>query len=251
MMRIGFEVHALDSCESTNDCAAALARHGAAEGTVVTARSQTRGRGTKGRAWHSPPGAGLYMSIVLRPPGTDFSLLPLAVGLGVREGILEATGLAVGLKWPNDLVWNGRKLGGILCEAGGSEGGGRFAVAGIGLNLTQQEGDFPGDIRATASSLRMAGARDESLERLAAAVWAGLDLRYADFRGGRTREILDAYRTASSFREGAVLTLRLGEGAEVRGRWAGFDDRGWLVLDLPDGRAAFFSAEAVSVDLPG
>jgi len=251
MMRIGCKVDARESCESTNDCAAELARNGAEEGAVVIARAQTRGRGTKGRVWHSPPGAGLYMSVILWPVRTDLSPLPIAAGLGVRDGIFEAAGLQVGLKWPNDLVWGGRKLGGILCEAGASGSGGRFAVVGIGLNLDQEEGDFPEDIRPTAVSLRMAGGWDGSVERLASAVCAGLDRRYADFRDGRTRELIESYRAASTFSEGTVLTLRRADGGVVRGRWAGFDERGGLVLDLPDGRAAFFSAEAVSVERSG
>jgi len=250
-MRVGSKVHALESCESTNDCAAELARNGAEEGTVVVSRTQTRGRGTKGRAWHSPPGYGLYISVILRPYRADLCLLPLAAGLGVRDGILDAAGLRIGLKWPNDLVWRNRKLGGILCEASGSEGAGRFAVVGVGLNLSQEEGDFPEDIRSTAASLRMAGGWDGNVERLTSAIWAGLDGRYAAFREGRARELLESYRAASSFTEGTVLTLRRGDGAAVRGRWAGFDERGGLVLDLPDGRAAFFSAEAVTVEDAG
>ncbi|MBN2206974.1 MAG: biotin--[acetyl-CoA-carboxylase] ligase, partial [Candidatus Aminicenantes bacterium] len=208
-------------------------------------------RGTKGRVWHSPPDGGLYMSVILRPPGADLSLLPLAAGLGVRDGILDAAGISVGLRWPNDLVWRGLKIGGILCEAGGSGGAGRFAVVGVGLNLSQQPDDFPEEIRAKAASLRMAGGRYGDVQRLASAVWAGLDRRYAVFRDGRSRELIEAYRAASSFGAGAVLTLRRGDGEAVRGRWAGFDDRGGLVLELPDGRSAFYSAEEVTVEDAG
>lgn len=192
------------------------------------------------------------MSVVLRPPlGADMSLLPLAVGLGVRDGLLEAAGIRVGLKWPNDLVWRGLKLGGILCEAGGSGNGGRFAVAGIGLNLGQRPEDFPEEIRAKAASLRMAGGWSGDVSRLLASVWAGLDRRYADFLDGRTHDLIEAYRAASSFGTGAVLTLRRGDGETVRGRWAGFDDRGGLVLELPGGRSAHYSAEAVTVEDAG
>lgn len=250
-MKIGAEVQSFESCVSTNDLAKEMALAGAGEGTVVTARSQTRGRATKGRSWHSPEGRGLYMSVILRPETSDLALLPLAAGLGIREGIYDVAGVRVSLKWPNDLVWNKRKLGGILCEARSGEDTQRFAVLGIGLNLTQEEGDFPEELRASAASLRMAGGRDEDAKRLISGLCEGLDRWCGAFREGRTHEILDAYRAAASFIRGDFLTLRRSDGGSVKGRWAGFDDRGGLILDLPDGRAVFFSADAVSVESIG
>jgi len=250
-MKIGAKVFAHQSCGSTNDLAREMALSGEEEGTVVTARAQTQGRGTKGRTWHSPAGGGLYMSVILRPPAADLSLLPLAAGLGVRDGILDAGGVRTRLKWPNDLVWNKRKLGGILCEARGGDGPDRFAVLGIGLNLTQDERDFPEDIRAAAASLRMAGGWDGDEQRLFSGLCAGIERWYGVFRDGRARDILDAYRDAASFAPGDVIILRRDDGASLRGRWAGFDDRGGLVLDLPEGRAVFFSAEAVSLEDAG
>jgi BirA family biotin operon repressor/biotin-[acetyl-CoA-carboxylase] ligase len=250
-MRIGAKVHAHQSCGSTNDLAKDLALSGVEEGTVVTARTQTRGRGTKGRSWHSPADMGLYLSVILRPLSADLSLLPLAAGLGVREGLIEASAVPVALKWPNDLIWNKRKLGGILCEARGGDGPNRFAVLGVGLNLTHEERDFPEDFRATAASLHMAGGWDGNEQRLLSRLYDGLERWYGAFRESRVRDILDAYRDAACFAPAAVLTLRRNDGGVVRGRWAGFDDRGGLVLDLPEGRAVFFSADTVSLEDAG
>jgi BirA family biotin operon repressor/biotin-[acetyl-CoA-carboxylase] ligase len=250
-MRIGGCLHARQSCESTNDLARDLALSGAEEGTAVTARTQTRGRGTKGRGWYSPPGQGLYLSVILRPGRADFPLLPLASGLGVRAGLLEVTSLPVRLKWPNDIVWEGKKLGGILCEARCGPGPDRFAVLGIGLNLIQQETDFPGELRGRAASLCMAGGWDGDEPRLLSAIFDGLDRWYGALKEGRNSEILGAYRDAASFAPGAVLTVRRADGGAVQGRWAGFDDRGGLVLDSPGGRAVLISADEIAVEEAG
>ena len=106
---------------STNDVAAALADRGEPEGTVVVADAQSAGRGRHGRAWASPPGAGLYMSTLTRPAAHAVGLLTIAAGVAIAEGIQAATGLQPQLKWPNDIYMDGRKLAGILAEAGTSE----------------------------------------------------------------------------------------------------------------------------------
>lgn len=149
----------LESCLSTNDEAKRLARDGAPAGTVVVAAEQTAGRGTRGRAWHSPPGLGLYLSIVLRPPIPDLAGLPLRAAWAVRDAVRAATGVAAEVEPPNDLVLGGRKLGGILCESAFEGGRLEFAVVGIGLNLDHGPGDFPPALAETAVSLRMISGR--------------------------------------------------------------------------------------------
>ncbi|MDD8026046.1 MAG: biotin--[acetyl-CoA-carboxylase] ligase [Acidobacteriota bacterium] len=149
----------LDSCPSTNDEAKRLARGGAAAGTAVAAGEQTAGRGTRGRSWHSPPGLGLYLSIVLRPPLPDLAGLPLLAARAVRDALEAETGVRASVEPPNDLVWEGRKLGGLLCESGFEGGRLLFAVVGLGLNVGQQPDDFPPELAAAAVSLRMASGR--------------------------------------------------------------------------------------------
>ena len=108
---------------STNDLAGALAERGAREGCAVIAEAQTAGRGRHGRAWSSPPGAGLYISTILRPPTRALSLLTIAAGVAVADAIQLATGLDAQLKWPNDVYAGDRKLAGVLAEAGSMDDG--------------------------------------------------------------------------------------------------------------------------------
>ncbi len=127
----------LDSCASTNDEAARLARAGARHGTVVTAHAQTGGRGRAGRTWDSPPGGNLYISMVLRPalPLRDVPAMTLALGVAVCE-VCKSFGASATLKWPNDVLVNGRKLAGILLESQSRGEKLDVVVAGVGINLS-------------------------------------------------------------------------------------------------------------------
>lgn len=142
------EAHAV--LGSTNDRVAQLAREGAPAGTVVVAEEQTEGRGRRGTTWQSPPGSGLWMSTLIG--GHDaLSPLPLLVGLACAEGIEACVGrLGVAIKWPNDLLIDGLKVGGILCES--VESG---VVAGIGINVAAPVGGFPESLSGIATSLGM------------------------------------------------------------------------------------------------
>lgn len=149
----------LDSCPSTNDEAKRLARGGAEAGVAVVAGEQTAGRGTRGRVWQSPRGLGLYLSIILRPPIADLAGLPLRAARAVRDAVEEAAGVRAAVEPPNDIVWDSRKLGGILCESGFVGAQLEFAIVGVGLNVNQTVADFPPDIADTAVSMRMATGR--------------------------------------------------------------------------------------------
>ena len=163
--RSGFVKHFFyyPSIDSTNAKARELALRGAEEGTLVIADAQTAGRGRNERTWYSPPGLGLYVSFILRP-GTPaeaaFGIL-MAVALGAAGAVtkLRPTG-SVGIKWPNDLMLEGRKLGGLLSEVGMSHGAVDWAVVGVGLNVNHQASDFPAEIRDRATSLRISAHRE-------------------------------------------------------------------------------------------
>lgn len=150
-------VHLFSSAGSTNDVARALAESGAPAGTVVLADEQTVGRGRGGKGWSSPPGLGIWMSMVLRPAFLENpGLLPVLVGLAAAEALDDFVRPAmVKIKWPNDLQLAGRKLAGILCE--GSWDGERpgYVVAGIGINVLHSIDDFPPGLRDTATSVRI------------------------------------------------------------------------------------------------
>jgi len=119
-----------EQLSSTNDLAALMAEHGAAEGCVVVAHAQTSGRGRMGRSWASPPGAGLYVSAILRPARDVTPLITIAAGVAVADGVQVATGLSPCVKWPNDVYVGPRKLAGILAEAGGAGDGAALASDG-------------------------------------------------------------------------------------------------------------------------
>jgi BirA family transcriptional regulator, biotin operon repressor / biotin---[acetyl-CoA-carboxylase] ligase len=132
---IPFDIRWHSVVSSTMDVALAEVSNGAAEGRTIVAGEQTDGRGRRGRTWASPAGAGLYCSIILRPPADTLNggllpLLTLAIGVGVREGLRTATGLSAELKWPNDLLVGRRKLAGILAEGVALGSGGGAVVVG-------------------------------------------------------------------------------------------------------------------------
>jgi len=246
-MTIGTIIHRFSSCSSTNDEAKALAEKGAEEGTVVIAGKQTAGKGTKGRTWHSPSGQGLYVSIILRPRRKDISPLPLVAGVACAEAIREAAGLEVKLKWPNDIVWKGEKLGGILCEGVFQGSTSSYAVLGIGLNISQRRSDFPAEFRRRATSLRLALKKPANRGALEACLWRSLDLWYGAFRRGKKREIIRAFESKLIFPIGTPVKVHRDENS-VEGVFAGMDTGARLVL-ISEGKKKFLSpAEIIGID---
>jgi BirA family biotin operon repressor/biotin-[acetyl-CoA-carboxylase] ligase len=151
----GNKIYAFDSVDSTNNCAKAVAGIGAAEGTVIISEQQTAGRGRLGRQWQAEPNQNLMFSLVLRPkisPET-LNLLPLYVAVAVSEAIERTTGLNVECKWPNDILYQGKKLAGILIEASTKQNAVEYVVIGIGINVNQMK--FEGDLLSKATSLRL------------------------------------------------------------------------------------------------
>jgi BirA family biotin operon repressor/biotin-[acetyl-CoA-carboxylase] ligase len=179
--------------DSTNARARELVEAGAPGGTVVTAAEQTAGRGRQGRTWTAPPGKALLYSAVLRPLDERHLLLPLAAPLAVCDAAEElAPGIECQIKWPNDIWVEERKLAGVLIEAKPQDG---WAVIGIGLNLSISPGEFPPELRETATSLsggdagRGRRALDAALDRWVA---AGRDVTLVAWRSRdalRGREI--------------------------------------------------------------
>lgn len=160
--------------ESTNDRAAAWAADGAPHGALVTADQQTAGRGRLGRAWFSPPGQSLYASVVLRPGSDSPSLGPLAlaVGLGLRDGLLALGVPSPDLKWPNDLLVGGKKLAGILCEARWS---GRTPEITVGFGVNVHTAAFPSELQESATSLARLMEHPPGRAEVLLALLAGLE----------------------------------------------------------------------------
>jgi len=228
-MNIGAIIQSFETCSSTNDLAKALAEEGAEEGTVVLAEEQTKGRGTKGRSWHSPRGQGLYASVILRPKQTDISLLPLLAGVACAEAIRRAAGLDVSLKWPNDIVWRNKKLGGILCESGFLGNAVVYAVLGLGLNVSQKKRDFPEELRPSATSLRLILHKEVDRGRLELSLWQALNSWYKLFRQGRIAEVIQAFESIFIVPIGKVVNIKK-ENESYSGIFLGIDSQGRLRL---------------------
>lgn len=175
----------LHSTDSTNARAADLARAGAPHGTLVTAREQTAGRGRQGRSWSAPPGRALLMSLALRAPT---ALLPLAAALGVADAVGLAAGRPAAIKWPNDVLLDGRKVAGILIEGRPQEG---WAVLGIGVNVAVRVEELPAELRSRAATL---GLAPRDVEPVLEAVLERLTERLAQ----PAAALLDDYRSSDS-----------------------------------------------------
>jgi BirA family biotin operon repressor/biotin-[acetyl-CoA-carboxylase] ligase len=186
--------------ESTMDLAVAEAGVTEAEGLLVIADTQTGGRGRRGRAWISPPGVGLYCSLVLRPPVTPIvagtpsvvGLLTVAAGVAVAEGVAAASGLHAALKWPNDVFHGGRKLAGVLAEGHAVGTPDQAVVLGIGVNVRATP--YPSEIEAIATSLERETGRQADRGEVLAEILMALVDRYADLRAGRFEDVVGAWR---------------------------------------------------------
>ena len=237
--RLGTSITYFPVIGSTNDVAATLAIHSAHEGAIVIADTQTAGRGRRGRDWYSPPGSGLYVSVVLRP-GQSLGgsgdratrLLTLAAGVALVEAVETATGLAVDLKWPNDLYVARHKLAGILAEAAG--GPDEPIVLGYGINVGAAA--YPPELRDRATSLESELGRHVDRALLLAESLASLARRYDDLLEGRFDAILDAWRARAPGSTGARVAWTAGTTASgaASGVTAGIDEDGALLVLVGD-----------------
>ena len=233
--------------ESTNDYLKKLAAQGAPHGTAVLSDHQTGGHGRRGRSFLSPPGVGLYLSILLRPqcPPTRLMHLTCAAGVAMCNAIEESAGFRPGIKWTNDIVYGRRKLGGILTELRlNPQGLVDYAIVGIGINCCQNPQDFPPEIREVAGSLSMVTRKAVDRFRVAA---AELDALYAMSRGLLT----DQDAMLSQYRRDCITIgqeVSLVRGDEVRhGKALDVDGEGALVVLFPDGHVEAVNSGEVSV----
>lgn len=238
-------VACLESVGSTNDHLKELAAGGAPAGTVVIANEQTAGRGRQGRSFLSPPDAGIYLSMLFRPECDAGSVSQLTAWTGAAVcRALASSGVSAGVKWVNDIVMNGRKLGGILTELAveGESGRIQYAVIGVGVNAGQDS--FPPELADIAASVYMETGRRIPRGALAADIIRELDALRADFPGKRA-VYLDAYR-ALCVTLGREVTY-VSEGAARRGTAEGIADDFALLVRRPDGSTEALRSGEVSV----
>lgn len=191
---VGHPVVALEEVPSTNDVVKELALQGAPDGLAVVAAHQTAGRGRRGRTWVACPGKAVYLSVLLRPewPASDVTLLGVLGGVACADAAAELGVADLLIKWPNDVLTRGRKLGGVLVEPRLGEDRIDFAVVGIGFNVAQQEEDWPPDLRASATSCLAEGCRVTGDEVIRALLHS-LDRWYRPDADARRAALLSAW----------------------------------------------------------
>jgi BirA family biotin operon repressor/biotin-[acetyl-CoA-carboxylase] ligase len=231
--------------DSTNDLALQRAVSGAPHGTVILADAQRAGRGRQGRSWFSPPGAGLYLSAVIRSNAWAgaLSLVTLAAGVSVVRGLTAATGLALELKWPNDVVigrpW--RKVAGILSESASSGPRIDAVVLGIGVNLRKSA--FPPDLADRATAIDMETDRPVDAASCVVEVLAALADVTAQLGRGERTAVLDAWRQYGSTGLGGAVVRWKDESGARRGMARDVDETGALLVDAEGRRERLVAGE--------
>ncbi len=236
----GRQISFFESITSTMHEATALAAAGCPSGTAVVAEEQTAGQGRYGHSWHSEPGAGLYVSVVLRLPLSADSLpaITLALGLAAAEAIARVTDLKPDLRWPNDVMLGERKTAGILVQLVADS----VAIAGIGVNVNHPA--FPPEIAAEATSLRLAAGRPQSRDDLLVALLTAIDSFTRMLVEGGRQPILDLFTRHSSYARGKRVRVDR-PGGPLTGTTAGLDPSGFLKLRADDGSESLILAGGV------
>jgi BirA family biotin operon repressor/biotin-[acetyl-CoA-carboxylase] ligase len=230
-------LHHYYKIDSTNTAAMAAAAEGAAEGSVFLAEEQTAGRGRGSHSWQSARSAGIYCSVVLRPalPPSEVLVLALAAGLAVRAAIEQVdSSVTADLKWPNDVLIEGKKVCGILTEMNAEATRVRYVVVGVGINVNQQS--FPKELQSEATSLRMATGSEWSRVEMTAALLKSLDREYRLLveQGDARQSILRRFAERSSWVRGKQVRVEE-NGSRIEGTTEGLDERGFLQVRTAQG----------------
>lgn len=226
---IGSDIRFFEQTDSTNKVALNLAFRGAPEGTVVIADSQTGGRGRLGRSWFSPPGKNIYTSIIIRPaidPAVS-SQVTLMTGVAVAELLETFCPGRIDLKWPNDVLANGRKICGILAESRATAVKVDYIVIGIGINVNMGKSDIDEDLRDIATSLKIETGQDVPREELAAQLYRGFEKWYACYLDRGFMPVREKWLESSGMIGKDVRFYS--NGVEVRGKVTGLDVDGALI----------------------
>ena len=221
--------------DSTNTIALNLAQQGAEHGTVVVAEEQTAGRGRLGRTWYSEKASGIYVSVILRPPLSPAAapILTLMAGVSAQRALSAITGLGVDIRWPNDLLVNGKKVAGILTEMNAELGRLHAVVLGIGINVNHLE--MPAGLKPTATSLRIESQRPWSRVQILIALLREMEKFYHLLLEKGNAAIIEGWAAASTYAQGKLIRIVMGE-AETRATTAGLDPSGALRVRYDDSR---------------
>jgi len=231
----GKRIHHFFKVDSTNRVALELGHAGEPEGAVILGEEQTAGRGRAGRGWHSERATGIYVTVLLRPKlaPVQAPLLTMMAGLSAHAAIEAQTGLAVDLKWPNDLLVGGKKVGGILTEMHAEPSQVRFVIVGIGLNVNQDR--FPPELGAIATSLRVESGHPQSRLELLVRLLREFERDYNDFLSDGPAKVIERFTKVSSYAHGK--RVRVSNGKEnFTGTTAGLGPEGLLQVKRDNGQ---------------
>jgi len=231
----GKRIYHFFKTDSTNRVALELGHAGEPEGAVVLAEEQTAGRGRAGRSWQSERAAGIYVTLLLRPKLSPVQapLLTMMAGLSAYAAIQAHTGLTPDLKWPNDLLLRGKKVGGILTEMHAEPSQVRFVIVGIGLNVNQEK--FAGELGATATSLRIESGKFESRLEVLVRLLREFENDYNRFLREGLVGVTQKFEAVSSFARGKRVRVTSGT-ASYTGTSAGLGPEGLLLVKRDDGQ---------------
>ena len=230
----GKRIHHFFRTDSTNRVALDLGYANEPEGAVVLAEEQTGGRGRAGRSWHSERATGIYATLLLRPKISPVQapLLTMMAGLSAHAAIQAQTGLQPDVKWPNDLILNGKKVGGILTEMHAETTLVRFVIVGIGINVNQEK--FPAELGGIATSLRVETGKNQSRLELLARLLREFESDYNRFLHEGSAHITEQFAKVSSYARGKKVRVTNGNESYV-GVTAGLRPEGLLQIQREDG----------------
>ncbi|HEX8764099.1 MAG TPA: biotin--[acetyl-CoA-carboxylase] ligase [Candidatus Acidoferrum sp.] len=231
----GKRIYHFFKTDSTNRVALELGHGGEPEAAVVLAEEQTAGRGRAGRSWHSERAAGIYLTLLLRPKlaPVQAPVLTMMAGLSAHAAVEAVTGLAVDLKWPNDLMIRGKKAGGILTEMHAEPAQVQFVVVGIGLNVNQER--FPGELGDLATSLRQETGKPQSRMELLVRLLREFESDYNRFLREGIASVIQRFEVVSSYAHGKKVRVTNGTESYV-GTTVGLGPEGLLQVEREDGR---------------
>jgi len=248
MKAIGQKIYYHDRAGSTNDLLKHYALGGEAEGTVVVAKEQTRGRGRRGRYWHSQRDMGLYFSFLLKPKIDPRQLgwISLYAAIAVAKAINKMTGMSATLKWPNDILLVEKKVGGILVEAHTTASKVRDVIVGIGINVLHPPGAFPPKLRSVSGSLLSCTEKVISKQDLLQAILFELNVLYCDSKDGDWPQTILKKWMALCGHLGSQVSIENGE-SFYSGRFVGLNELGHAIIQMENGDRHIVQAGDVSL----
>lgn len=233
---VGRDIRVFEQTTSTNDIAEKLARDGVKEGAVVFAESQTKGRGRLGRQWLSPPRKGLWFSVLLRPSLRPQAATQLTVvaATALARALSAAGGVRPRVKWPNDILIEGRKVAGVLTELSAELDHIRHLILGIGVDVNLTAAEFPPELRKIATSVKIESGQHCDRSALAARILQELDRDYARVLGGEFAEVADEWEEQCET-IGRNVAIQMGD-RRITGRAEALDTDGALLVRTQHGR---------------